>query len=218
MMERQVNHMVRLVDDLLELSRITRGSIELRKEATDLTTIIRNAVEISRPLIESSEHKLTISLPTTPVPLYGDVVRLGQVFANLLNNAVKYTDRGGQIWLGARQENDEVVVSLRDSGIGISASMLHTIFDMFTQADPSSKRAHGGLGIGLTLARRLVEMHGGTITAYSDGPGQGSEFTVRLPIAIGVRKGITRAIAESVRRTTYASTGHSSWTTTKTRR
>ncbi|MGO9599338.1 MAG: ATP-binding protein [Isosphaeraceae bacterium] len=183
MMERQVNHMVRLVDDLLELSRITRGSIELRKEATDLTTIIRSAVEISRPLIESFEHKLTISLPTTPVPLYGDVVRLGQVFANLLNNAVKYTDRGGQIWLGARQEDEEVVVSVRDSGIGISASMLHTIFDMFTQADPSSKRAHGGLGIGLTLAKRLVEMHGGTITAFSEGPGQGSEFAVRLQIA-----------------------------------
>jgi PAS domain S-box-containing protein len=190
MMERQVNHMVRLVDDLMELSRITRGLIELRKEETELATIIRSAMEISRPLIESFEHQLAICLPKAPVPLYGDVVRLGQVFANLLNNAAKYTDRGGQIWLSAEEMEGEVVVTVRDSGIGISASMLPAVFDMFTQAEPSSKRAHGGLGIGLTLAKRLVEMHGGTITAHSDGPGHGSEFTVRLPIETAAEKAL----------------------------
>src|SRR5262249_42022678 len=146
-LDRQVNHMVRLVDDLLEVSRITRGSIELRQEATDLTTIIRGALEASRPLVEASGQELFIILPEPPIPLHGDVMRLAQVFANLLNNAAKYTDRGGTIWLNARQEGTEAVVSVRDDGIGISESMLPTIFEMFAQADRLSNRGRAGLGI-----------------------------------------------------------------------
>ncbi|MBV8487948.1 MAG: response regulator, partial [Planctomycetaceae bacterium] len=131
------------------------------------------------------------TLPETRIPLFGDVIRLGQVFANLLNNAAKYTDRGGKIWLTARETDGEVAVSVRDTGIGISASMLPTVFDMFAQAEPSGRRAYGGLGIGLTLAKQLVEMHGGTITAHSDGPGQGSEFTIRLPIATAFQEALS---------------------------
>ena len=183
MMERQVNHLVRLVDDLMEVSRITRGLIDLRYEETDLASVLRSAVETSKPLIEAAEHQLAISIPSEPIPLRGDSVRLSQVFANLLNNAAKYTDRQGQIGLSARREGQEIVVSVRDSGIGIPAAMVPMVFDMFVQADRSTDRSQGGLGIGLTLAKRLVEMHGGTISAHSAGPGQGSEFVVRLPIA-----------------------------------
>jgi PAS domain S-box-containing protein len=186
MMERQVNHMVRMVDDLMEVSRITRGLVELRKEETDLAAVIRSAVETSRPIIEAAEHQLAIAIPPEPVLLHGDAVRLSQVFANLLNNAAKYTDRGGQIWLSAKQEKDEVVVSVRDTGIGISAPMLPKIFDMFMQADRATNRSQGGLGIGLTLVKRLVELHDGKISVLSDGPGQGSEFIVR-PLARGPR-------------------------------
>jgi PAS domain S-box-containing protein len=182
MMERQVNHMVRMVDDLMEVSRITRGLIELRKEDADLAAIIRSAVEISRPIIEAGEHQLAITIPTEPILLHGDCVRLSQVFANLLNNAAKYTDRGGQIWLSVKQEKNEVVVSVRDTGIGISAPMLPKVFDMFMQADHSTHRSQGGLGIGLTLVKRLVELHDGSISVRSDGPGKGSEFVVRLPV------------------------------------
>jgi PAS domain S-box-containing protein len=183
MMERQVNHMVRMVDDLMEISRITRGLIELRKEEVDLAAIIRSAVETSRPIFEAAEHQLAISIPPEPILLQGDTVRLSQVFANLLNNAAKYTDRGGQIWLNAKQEKNEVVISVRDAGIGISAPMLPKVFDMFMQADRSTRRSQGGLGIGLTLVKRLVELHDGNISVRSDGPGQGSEFIVRLPVA-----------------------------------
>jgi PAS domain S-box-containing protein len=183
MMERQVNHLVRLVDDLMEVSRITRGVIDLRCEETDLATVLRSAVETSKPLIEAARHRLAIAIPSEPIPLRGDAVRLSQVFANLLNNAAKYTDGPGQISLSARREEQEILVSVRDSGIGIPAPMLPVVFDMFVQADRSTNRAQGGLGIGLTLAKRLVEMHGGTMSAHSAGPGQGSEFVVRLPIA-----------------------------------
>jgi PAS domain S-box-containing protein len=183
MMERQVNHLVRLVDDLMEVSRITRGLIDLRDEETDLATVLRSAIETSKPLIEAAEHQLAISIPSEPIPLRGDAVRLSQVFSNLLNNAAKYTDGQGQISLSARREGREIVVSVRDSGIGIPTSMLPAVFKMFVQADRSTNRSQGGLGIGLTLAKRLVEMHGGTITAHSAGAGQGSEFVVRLPIA-----------------------------------
>ncbi|HEY2148835.1 MAG TPA: hybrid sensor histidine kinase/response regulator, partial [Pirellulales bacterium] len=183
MMERQVNQMVRLVDDLMEVSRITRGLIELRKEETDLATVIRSAVETSRPLIDAGEHQLAISLPSEPIPLYGDSIRLGQVFANLLNNAAKYTERGGQIWLQAKCVGSDAVVSVRYNGIGLSADMLPVVFDMFMQADRSANRSQGGLGIGLTLVKNLVELHGGTIAAHSDGPGLGSEFVVRLPVS-----------------------------------
>jgi signal transduction histidine kinase/CheY-like chemotaxis protein len=182
MMERQVNQMVRLVDDLMEVSRITRGKIELRKEETDLATIIRSAVETARPLIEAKQHQLAISLSPDPILLYGDALRLGQVLANLLNNAAKYTEPGGQIWLAARRDADEAVISVRDNGIGLSAEMLPVVFEMFMQVDRSSNRSEGGLGIGLTLVKNLVELHGGTIAAHSDGPGRGSEFTVRLQV------------------------------------
>jgi PAS domain S-box-containing protein len=182
MMERQVNHMVRMVDDLMEVSRITRGLIELRKEETDLAAIIRSAVETSRPIIEAGELQLAITIPPEPILLQGDSVRLSQVFANLLNNAAKYTDRGGQIWLSVKQEKNEVVVSVRDTGIGITAPMLPKVFDMFMQADRSTHRSQGGLGIGLTLVKKLVELHDGSISVRSDGPGKGSEFIVRLPI------------------------------------
>ncbi len=188
MMERQVNHMVRLVDDLMEVSRITRGLIELRRQTTDLATVIRTAIETSKPLVDAGQHQLAISMPAEMIPLYGDEVRLGQVFANLLNNAAKYTDRGGQIWLSAKRQGNEAIISIRDNGIGLSAEMLPVVFDMFMQADRSSGRTQGGLGIGLTLVKNLVELHGGTISAHSPGPGQGSEFIVRLPVAVAARQ------------------------------
>ncbi len=182
-MERQVNHLVRLVDDLLEVSRITRGKIELRKEIVELAAVARNAIETSRPLIDSAGLQLAISLPPDRILLNGDPVRLAQIFANLLNNAAKYTDEGGQIWFTARQEDDEVLVTVRDSGIGIPEDVLPKVFDMFMQVDRATDRSQGGLGIGLTLVRSLVQLHEGTVSAYSAGPGHGSEFGVRLPIA-----------------------------------
>ncbi len=183
MMERQVSHMVRLVDDLMEVSRITRGKIDLHKERTELAAIIRSAVDTSRPLIEAARHQLAVSVPTEPLILEVDSVRLSQVIANLLNNAAKYTEEGGQIWLTTRREQDHVVISIRDTGVGIPAEMLPRIFDMFAQVDRTLKRSQGGLGIGLHLARTLVEMHGGKIEAHSQGPGQGSEFILRFPLA-----------------------------------
>lgn len=182
-MERQVNHMVRLVDDLLEISRISRGKIELRKERIELATMVRGAVEISTPLIETGRHQLAITLPPEPVTLDGDSVRLTQVIANLLNNAAKYNKQAGKIWLTAQREGSDVVLSVRDTGIGISADMLPRVFEMFTQADQSEARAQGGLGIGLALVENLVRMHGGSVEARSEGPARGSEFIVRLPLA-----------------------------------
>jgi len=182
-MERQVNQLVRLVDDLLEVSRITRGKIELRKETVELAGIARNAIETSRPLIDAAGLQLAISLPQDPILLNGDPVRLGQIFANLLNNAAKYTDEGGQIWFTARRENEEVVVSVRDTGIGIPHDVLPKVFDMFMQVDRTTDRSQGGLGIGLTLVRSLAQLHEGSVSAHSAGPGRGSEFSVRLPIA-----------------------------------
>ena len=187
MMERQVNQMVRLVDDLLEISRITRGQIELRKERVLLTTIIQSAVEVSKPLIEEARHHLEISLPTAPLIFEADPVRLAQIVSNLLNNAAKYTNPGGRIWLRAQREGDHLSISVRDSGIGISPDMLPRIFEMFTQLEHSTSRTQGGLGIGLTLVRSLIEMHGGTIEARSQGPGKGSEFIVRLPLDDNLR-------------------------------
>ncbi|HXU07838.1 MAG TPA: PAS domain S-box protein [Blastocatellia bacterium] len=181
--DRQVNHMVRLVDDLLEVSRITRGKIELRKEAVDLAEIIDMAVETSRPLIEAAGHRFAVSLPQEPVTLEVDCVRVSQVIANLLNNAAKYTDAGGQIWVTAFAESREVIISVRDTGVGISADMLPKVFDMFTQIGCSLDRSQGGLGIGLTLSRSLIELHGGRIDARSGGAGRGSEFVIRLPLA-----------------------------------
>ena len=183
-MERQVDIIVRLVDDLLEVSRITRGQIELRPEDVDLATVLDAAMETSRPAIESAGHELRLSTPPGALALRGDPVRLAQVFANLLNNAAKYTDRGGRIDLTVERAGGELVVSVRDTGMGIRPEMLRRVFEMFTQADGARDRAPGGLGIGLTLVRRLVELHGGRVEARSEGPGHGSEFIVRLPAAV----------------------------------
>jgi PAS domain S-box-containing protein len=183
-MERQVQHMVRLVDDLLEVSRITRGKIVLRQEPIELLTVVGSAVEASRPLIEAAHHQLHIDIPAYPLCVEGDAVRLAQVLTNLLNNAAKYTEEGGDIWVAARREDESAVISVRDAGLGISAEMLPKIFDMFSQVDRTTRRAQGGLGIGLTLAKSLVQMHGGTIEAHSEGVGRGSEFVVRLPLAL----------------------------------
>jgi signal transduction histidine kinase/ActR/RegA family two-component response regulator len=183
-MERQVSHMVRLVDDLLEISRITRGKIELRKEPVEVAAIVRSALETSRPHIESAGHQLSVHLPAEPIWLQGDADRLTQIIGNLLNNAAKYTDAGGQIVLTVRREDQVVSISVRDTGMGISQDLLPRVFEPFMQADRHPNRARGGLGIGLTLARNLVEMHGGSIRAYSDGAGRGSEFVVSLPLAV----------------------------------
>ena len=183
MMERQVNHMVRLVDDLLEVSRITRDKIDLRKERVELSSIVRAALEATRPAIDAAAHRLDIEIPETSILLDADPVRLSQVLANLLNNAAKYTDAGGHIRLRAREDGDAVEISVCDNGTGISREMLPRVFDLFTQATQGSIRAQGGLGIGLTLVKRLVEMHGGTVTATSAGIGLGSEFSIRLPVA-----------------------------------
>ena len=184
MIERQVQQMVRLVDDLLDLSRVRRGLIELRTERVELETVLRSAVETSRPLIEHSGHQLSLTLPPEPIVLCADPTRMAQLFANLLNNAAKYTEPNGQIELSARRDGDRVTVKVRDSGVGIPPDKLIDIFDMFTQVNYTLERAQGGLGIGLTLVKRLVEMHGGSIEAHSEGPGQGSEFVVGLPVAI----------------------------------
>jgi len=179
-MERQVNHLVRLVDDLLEMSRISRGTLQLRKEKVELAAMVHNAIETSNPLIVASAHQLTLSLPDSPVWLDGDPVRLAQILANLLNNAATYTERGGHIWVQARLQDGAAVVSVRDNGPGIDPSDHESIFAMFSRGERSTTRAQGGLGIGLALARRLAEMHGGTIAVASDGPGHGSEFTLRI--------------------------------------
>ncbi len=181
MMERQLGHMVRLVDDLLDISRIGRNKMELRRQRVALADVVSTSIETSRPLIEAAGHDLTVSLPPEPVFLDADLTRLAQVLSNLLTNSAKYTERGGRIWLTAERRGEEVVVSVRDTGIGIPADDLPRIFDMFSQVDRSIERATGGLGIGLALVKALVEMHGGTVTAESDGPGRGSNFTVRLP-------------------------------------
>jgi signal transduction histidine kinase len=189
MMERQVSHMVRLVDDLMEVSRITRGRIELRREHVELADIVRSAVETSRPLIDAARHQLVVTLAPEPLILDADAVRLSQVIANLLNNAAKYTEEGGHIWLTARREDDEVVISVRDTGLGIPPEMLPRVFDMFAQVNRTLKRSQGGLGIGLTLVRTLVEMHGGRVELRSDGPGHGSEFIVGLKLAAQAQAG-----------------------------
>jgi PAS domain S-box-containing protein len=182
MIERQSRQLTRLVDDLLDVSRITRGKIHLRKERVQLSTIINHAVETVRPLINSRKHELTVSLPPENLWLEADPARLEQVFANLLTNAAKYTEPGGHIGLTVEPEGTEVVVRVKDSGIGIVEEMLPRIFDLFIQANRSLDRAQGGLGIGLTLVRSLVQMHEGTVTATSEGIGKGSEFVVRLPV------------------------------------
>jgi len=181
--DRQVQQMTRLVDDLLDVSRISRGKIDMRKERTDLIGVINYALEASKPLIDKWGHELTVRLTPGPVSLQGDPARLAQVLSNLLNNAAKYTEQGGKITVNVECEDRTAVIRIKDTGIGIPADMLPRIFDMFTQVDRSLERARGGLGIGLSLVQKLVELHGGTVTAFSPGPGQGSEFVVRLPLA-----------------------------------
>lgn len=183
MMDRQVNHMVRLVDDLLEMSRITTGKLELRLEPVEIASVIRNAVETSTPQIDARRHQLAIALPPEPLTVEGDPVRLAQVVSNLLNNSAKYTEPGGQIWLTVAPQGAEVLISVRDNGIGISAALLPHVLEMFTQADRDKKRPQDGLGIGLALVKRLVELHGGSVVAKSDGEGRGAEFTIRLPLS-----------------------------------
>ncbi len=182
MMERQVHHLVRLVDDLMDVSRVMRGKIELRLEQVELAKLVARAVETAQPMIDAQHHQLDISLPAMPLLLNVDPVRLAQVISNLLMNAGKYTEPKGRIWLTAREENGQAVMSVRDNGIGIASDILGNIFDLFVQADSSSTKSQGGLGIGLTLVRNLVEMHDGTVEAHSDGCGLGSEFIVRLPL------------------------------------
>jgi CheY-like chemotaxis protein/two-component sensor histidine kinase len=191
-MRHQVEHLVRLVDDLLDMSRIMRGKIDLRREPVELSHILARATETAQPLIDSQQHQLTRRLPPDPVWLDADPVRLSQVVANLLNNAAKYTEPGGHLWLTAEKAGQDVLIRVRDTGIGIDAGLLPRVFDLFTQAEQSIDRSQGGLGIGLTVVKRLVEMHGGTVLAHSEGPGRGSEFTVRLPVLPSVT---ARAVA-----------------------
>lgn len=186
MMDRQVTQLVRLIDDLLDVSRVSRGKIDLRKETVTLQTALQAAVETSRPVIDAGHHELTLDVPDEPLWLHADVARLSQVVSNLLNNAAKYTPAGGQIRLAVALSPGEVAVSVADNGVGIPAPMLPKVFDLFTQVEKGIERSRGGLGIGLALARQLVEMHDGSIVAESPGTGQGSTFTVLLPLAGGV--------------------------------
>jgi signal transduction histidine kinase len=180
--ERQVKHLTRLVDDLLDVSRITRGNINLSREPVAVATIVARAIETIQPLIAEQRHQLTVEVADEVLEVEGDLTRLTQVLGNLLNNAAKYTDPGGNILLSARREGSDVEIRVRDNGIGIPPTLLPRLFQLFTQVDGAAHRAQGGLGIGLALVRQLVQMHGGSVTAYSDGPGTGCEFLIRLPL------------------------------------
>jgi signal transduction histidine kinase len=179
--QRQVKHLARLIDDLLDVSRITRGKIAMRKETLDLSPVVSSAVEMVRPLIEERKHELTVSLAPGALRLEADPLRLEQILVNLLTNAAKYTESGGHVSLTARRESDDIVVKIKDTGVGITPDLLPRVFDLFAQGDRSTARSEGGLGIGLTLVKSLVEMLDGTVTVVSEGEGKGSEFTVRLP-------------------------------------
>ena len=182
-LQRQLLQLVRLTDDLLDVSRITRGRVELRRERIDLRTIIQGAVESAQPHIDAAEHTLVLTLPSEPVWLDADFTRLAQAFANVLNNAAKYTDRGGRISITASTERGTAIVRMSDTGIGLDPAFLPHVFEMFSQADQAVDRTRGGLGIGLALAQTLIGMHGGTIEAASEGRNRGTTFTVRLPAA-----------------------------------
>lgn len=184
MMERQLHHLVRLVDDLLDVSRVMRGKIELRKERVELASVVVRAVETVQPLIDAQGHQLSVHLPPESLPIDADPVRLSQVVGNLLTNAAKYTEPNGHIKLTAERKGSTAVLRIRDNGIGIAPSMLPRIFELFVQVDHTATRSQGGLGIGLTLVRNLVEMHNGTVEAHSEGLGRGSEFVVRLPLSV----------------------------------
>jgi PAS domain S-box-containing protein len=180
--DRQVRHMSRLLDDLLEVSRITRGKVEIKRTRLNLNTALQQALEMSRPLLEERAHALHLSLPQEALTVEGDPIRLAQVFANLLNNAARYTPPGGQVWLSAEPLGETAVITVRDTGIGMTEEVLSHAFELFAQGERSLARTPGGLGVGLTLVRELVERHRGRVTARSEGPGQGSEFTVILPL------------------------------------
>jgi signal transduction histidine kinase len=182
--ERQLIQLSRLVDDLLDVSRITRGKINLARERVELRNVIERAVETVTPVIEARGHTLQVDLPKRTLTIYGDPLRLTQALGNVLGNAAKYTDAGGHITLRARRRRRDVEISIRDTGIGIPSEVLPCIFDLFTQVDQRNGRPQGGLGIGLALVRQLVQMHGGTVTATSEGPGRGSEFLILLPVSI----------------------------------
>ena len=183
MLERQVDQMVRLVDDLLDMSRITRGLVELRRERIELAPVLNQAVESARALYRAMDHELTVTMPLEPVFVDADATRLAQVVGNLLNNACKFTDKGGHIQLALERGDGHAAIRVRDDGIGIAPEQLSRVFGMFTQVDTSLERSRDGLGIGLTLVKTLVELHGGTVQGHSEGPGRGSEFVVRLPMA-----------------------------------
>jgi len=181
LIDRQIQQMTRLIDELLDVSRINLGKIDLKRGCIELAEVVRSAVEASRPLIDERGHQLTISLPPQPVYLHADLTRLAQALCNLLNNAARYTDRGGRIELRAEREGSDAVVRVRDTGVGIPRDMLTKVFELFTQVDRSLEKSQGGLGVGLALVKRMVELHGGRVEAYSVGPHRGSEFVVRLP-------------------------------------
>ncbi|HZR10822.1 MAG TPA: ATP-binding protein [Myxococcales bacterium] len=181
--ERQVQHLMRLVDDLLDVSRITRGRIQLRLEPLDVKGIVAKAVEMASPLFEARAHRLDVRLPQQPLPVRGDAARLAQALSNILNNAAKYTEPGGAIFVHAERQDGEILIRVRDNGIGIAQAMLPRVFDLFTQEPRSLDRSQGGLGVGLTIVRSLIELHGGKVTAFSEGAGRGSEFEIRLPAA-----------------------------------
>jgi PAS domain S-box-containing protein len=206
MMERQVQHLVRLVDDLLDVSRVMRAKIELRREPIELGTVIARAVETAQPLIEVQGHRLELSLPQEPMLVEGDTVRLAQVVGNLLTNSAKYTDANGNIWVSVAREGGMAVLKVRDNGIGIAPDMLPHVFELFVQADHSTSKAQGGLGIGLTLAKNLTEMHGGTIEAHSPGLGAGCEFTVRLPLLMRSTDAVAKSDDEVI--PAAVATGH----------
>ncbi|HWM88002.1 MAG TPA: ATP-binding protein, partial [Kofleriaceae bacterium] len=191
--ERQVRHLVRLVDDLLDIARVTRGKIQIDKQRINLASVVERAVEMASSLFEHRVHSLRLSVPRSGLVVDGDAERLAQVLANLLTNAARYTEPGGVISLSAQARGDRVIISVVDSGQGIALDLLPRIFDLFVQGQRTSERAQGGLGIGLALVRNLVELHGGTVEARSEGPGQGSEFVIDLPLAHGA----TLAPAES---------------------
>jgi CheY-like chemotaxis protein len=193
MADRQVRQLVRLVDDLLDVSRITQGKITLRREPTLLEEVVARALETVRPMMDTRGHALTVTLPPHPVRLDADPARLAQVFGNLLANAAKYTPAHGSIWLTAESSNGEVAVRVRDTGAGLAPELLPHVFDLFVQGDGSLDRARGGLGIGLTIVRQLVELHGGRVAAWSGGIGKGSEFTIDLPLARPVAEPDARA-------------------------
>lgn len=192
MMDRQVGHMVRLIDDLLDVSRVSRGKITLKKERVALQSIVESAVDTSRPIIDAGKHRMTVSMPDAPVWLHADPTRVAQVLSNLLNNAAKYTRNGGRITLTADVRADRVVLSVSDTGVGIASDMLPRVFELFTQVGGTLDRAQGGLGIGLSLARKLVELHDGTIVAQSDGLDRGSTFIVELPMGSPVETAPSR--------------------------